>query len=168
MLNRIKIGHRLVVLLTVQTLVLIVFGLTAVFGLRFAANTSSVLNNNVIEQVKLNQLNEVLRGDMLDTANKLSSNKMPLDEARSRLGAAQALFINNWNEYKEGKSADDSKDIEASLGNEFRQVIAAFKKIESLTEQQDHAGLVQYIDTSLNKSVNPFLVSLPNGLMSSN
>jgi methyl-accepting chemotaxis protein len=160
MLNRIKIGQRLVVLLTVQTLVLMVFGLTAVFGLRFAANTSSVLNNNVIEQVKLNQLNEVLRGDLLETANKLSSDKIPLEEAKAKLAAAQALFVNNWDEYKEGKSRDDIKDIDASLGNEFQQVIVAFTQIEQLMAQQDRNGLVQYIDSHLSKSVNPFLVEL--------
>lgn len=160
MLNRIKIGQRLVVLLTVQTLVLIVFGLTSVFGLRFAANTSSVLNNNVIEQVKLNQLNDVLRADMLETAAKLSSGKMAWDEAGARLAAARALFNNNWEEFKEGKSAEEQKDIDASLGEEFRQVIAAFKQIDSLMAQQNRDGLIQYIDTQLNKSVKPFLVEL--------
>ena len=160
MFNRIKIGHRLVVLLTVQTLVLIVFGLTSVFGLKFAANTSSVLNNNVIEQVKLNQLNEVLRGDMLETANKLSSGKISWDEGKAKLAAARALFINNWDEYKVGKSSDEISDINASLGNEFQQVVTAFKQIDNLMTQQNHTGLVQYIDTDLHKVVNPFLVEL--------
>ncbi|MBI1423874.1 MAG: HAMP domain-containing protein [Gammaproteobacteria bacterium] len=160
MFNRIKIGPRLVVLLTVQTLVLIGFGLTAVIGLRFAANTSSVLNHNVIEQVKLNQLNDVLRGDMLDTTGRIASGKLDMNEAREKLEAARALFVNNWDEYKEGKTSEEIKDIDASLGEEYRQVVASFTQIDSLIAQQNHDGLMQYIDTQLHKSVNPFLVEL--------
>jgi methyl-accepting chemotaxis protein len=160
MLNRIKIGPRLVALLTVQTIVLIVFGLTAVFGLRFAANTSSVLNNNIIEQVKLNQLNEVLRGDLLQTTAKLSSGKMSSEDASAKLAAAKALFINNWDEYKEGKSKEDLKDIDASLGEEYHNIVAAFTQIENLMAQQKHDELIQYLDTQLTKTVNPFLVEL--------
>lgn len=160
MFNRIKIGPRLVILLTVQTVVLVVFGLTAVLGLNFAANTSNVLNNNVIEQVKLNQLNEVLRSDLLETAGKMSAGKLTWDSGSNQLLAAEALFMNNWDEYKEDKSAEEVKDIEASLAREYQQVLAAFTRIRGYLAQQDQAGLIGYVDTDLNKQVRPFLVEL--------
>lgn len=160
MLNRIKIGPRLVFLLTIQTLVLIVFGLTAVLGLNFAANTSSVLNNNVIEQVKLNQLNEVLRSDLLETANKVSTAKMDWETGQVNLLAAKALFVNNWNEYREDKTALEIEDIQASLGDEYKQVISAFGKIENIIANQDRQGFIDFVDRDLNKSVSPFLLEL--------
>lgn len=160
MFNRIKIGPRLVILLTVQTVVLVVFGLTAVLGLNFAANTSNVLNNNVIEQVKLNQLNEVLRSDLLETAGKMSAGKLAWETGSNHLLAAEALFMNNWDEYKEDKSAEEVRDIEASLAGEYQQVLAAFTRIRGYLAQQDQAGLIGYVDTDLNKQVRPFLVEL--------
>ncbi len=160
MFNKIKIGPRLVILLTIQTIVLIVFGLTAVLGLNFAANTSSVLNNNVIEQVKLNQLNEVLRSDLLDTANKMSVGKIEPQLGYAYLMAARALFINNWKEYKQDKSQQVIKDIEASFGKEYTQIIAAFTKMESLLQAGDQIGFNSFAENELNILVNPFLVEL--------
>jgi len=160
MFNKIKIGPRLVILLTIQTIVLIVFGLTAVLGLNFAANTSSVLNDNVIEQVKLNQLNEVLRGDLLDTANKMSTGKIEPELGNSYLVAARALFINNWKEYKQDKRQQEIKDIEASFGKEYTQILAAFSKMEALLQQSDQAGFNDFAENELNTLVNPFLIEL--------
>lgn len=160
MFNKIKIGRRLLVLLAVQTLVLIVFGLTAVIGLRFAANTSNVLNRNVIEQVKLNQLNEVLRGDLLETASELSAGKLSPDKGKAWLAAAKALFINDWSEYREGKTHTQLHDIDAAMGNQYQQVLGAFDHIDQLMAQADPGALQQYLNTDLGKIIHPFLVAL--------
>ena len=66
MLNKLKISSRLVLLIAVQTLVLLAIGFTAIVGLHFAANTTVTLNENIIEQVKLNQLNETVIRSMAD------------------------------------------------------------------------------------------------------
>jgi methyl-accepting chemotaxis protein len=160
MFNRIKIGPRLVILLTIQTIVLVVFGLTAVLGLNFAANTSSVLNNNVIEQVKLNQLNEVLRSDMLNTANKMSTEKIDWQKGGEYLRAAKSLFINNWKEYKEGKSLQEITDIDASLADEYNQILDAFNQMQTFVSMDDKQGFTIFVEYELNNLVNPYLVEL--------
>ena len=66
MLNKLKIGSRLVVLIAIQTVVLLVIGLTSIVGANYAAQTTESLNKNVIEQVTLNQLNEAVRSDLLE------------------------------------------------------------------------------------------------------
>ncbi|MBI3560886.1 MAG: HAMP domain-containing protein [Gammaproteobacteria bacterium] len=160
MLRKIKIGPRLVLLIGIQTVVLIIFGVTALLGLDFAANTSSVLNKNVIEQVKLNQLNEVVRSDLLETANKISSGKLGLESGRETLIAGRSLFSNNWNEYKQDRSKEDADEIQASLGDEYKSVITAFEKLDSLIANHEQQQLSSYIDKELPKLVSPFLTEL--------
>ena len=160
MLSKIRLGPRLVLLIAVQTIVLIVFGVTALFGLNFAANTSDMLNNNVIEQVKLNQLNEVVRSDLLETANKMSTGKLGWDIGKEHLSAAKALFANNWEEYKEGRSKQEADEIQAALGNEYKNVIIAIERLEKLSNTTDQPQFVVFIDKELNKLVSPFLTEL--------
>ena len=48
-----------------------------------------------------------------------------------------------------GQPIADIEDIEASLGDEYVQVITAFDKVEALLEQQDHAAFSTFVDTEL-------------------
>ena len=66
------------------------------------------LNKNVIEQVTLNQINEAVRSDLLEMINRVLIGKTDWSEGESNLLAAKNLFINNWDEYKEDKSALES------------------------------------------------------------
>lgn len=76
MLNKMRIGPRLVLLIAAQTIVLAVIGVTAVLGLNFATDTTQSLNKNVIEQVTMNQLNSTVRTDLLEMVTRVANNKI--------------------------------------------------------------------------------------------
>lgn len=160
MLNRLNIGPRLVLLIAIQTLVLLVIGVTAIAGLNYATNTTQSLNKSVIEQVSLNQINDALRSDLLQMVNEVAAGKLDWQEGRARLAAARNLFINNWDEYKEDKTASEVQDIEASLGNEYNNVLNAFGELQSQFNLQDRAALNTYLDTAIPQLVKPFLTEL--------
>jgi methyl-accepting chemotaxis protein len=160
MLTKLKIGTRLVLLIAAQTIVLVVIGVTALVGLNFASNTTAALNTSVIEQVKLNQLNENVREDLLGTINKVSVGKLTWDEASADLLAAKNLFVNNWDEYKEEKTKAEIDNINASLGDEYSAVVEAFSRLDSILEKRDRAAYTQFVDSELPKLVTPFLVEL--------
>lgn len=160
MLNNMRIGSRLVLLIAVQTIVLGIIGVTAVLGLNFATDTTQSLNKNVIEQVTLNQLNGTVRTDLLEMVTRVSNGKIDFAQGTADLLAAKNIFVNNWDEYKEDKSDEEKKELEASLGNEYRNIITAFSEIEALFAVQDTVGVNEFLETRSHKIILPFLTEL--------
>ncbi len=155
-----RIGPRLVLLIAAQTIVLAIIGATAVLGLNFATDTTQSLNKNVIEQVTLNQLNGTVRNDLLEMINRVANGKIEWQQGSADLLAAKNIFINNWDEYKEEKTAQEKKEIEASLGNEYRNILTAFTELNALFVLQDTDGLNLFIETRAQKIILPFLTEL--------
>jgi len=118
------------------------------------------LNKNVIEQVTLNQLNEAVRSDLLEMINRVAVGKMEWHEGQVNLSAAKNLFVNNWGEYKEDKDVVEVEEIEASLGNEYRNVIAAIDDLWLIFSRKDLTALNNYIEFKIPSLVNPFLLEL--------
>jgi len=160
MLNKIRIGPRLVLLIATQTLVLAIIGATAIYGLNFATDTTESLNKNVIEQVTLNQLNSTVRIDLLEMVTKVSNGKIAWEQGSADLLAAKNIFINNWDEYKEEKTPAEKQEIEASLGNDYRNIISAFTELDSIFVLQDIEGLTTFIETRTPNTILPFLTEL--------
>ena len=160
MLGKIKIGSRLLMLIAVQTIVVIVIGLTSVIGANYAARTTESLNKNVIEQVTLNQINEAVRSDFLEMINRVLIGKTDWNEGQNSLKAAKSLFINNWDEYKEDKSVEEVQEIEASLQNDYKNVLQAFDDLGIIFARNDLSALNNYIEFKIPTLVNPFLLEL--------
>jgi len=160
MLNKINIGPRIVLLIATQTIVLAVIGLTAVLGLSYATDTTESLNKNVIEQVTLNQLNEVVRSDLLQMTNNIANGKISWKSADENLLAIKNLFINNWIEYKEDKTSNEIKEIEASLGDEYKNVLKSLAIIKQHIKNQDQASLIYFIENKSASLISPFLTEL--------
>lgn len=160
MLNKLKISSRLVLLIATQTIVLLAIGGTAIVGLRFAADTTHALNENVVEQVKLNQLNETVRVDILGTVQDMNSAKISWDEGRARLLSAFNLFVNNWDEYKEDRSPEQIADVVASLGEDYKLVMTSLDELTALFDKEDATGLAAFVQTDLARHINPFIVDL--------
>lgn len=160
MLNRMRIGPRLVLLIATQTLVLAIIGATAILGLNFASDTTQSLNKNVVEQVTLNQLNSTVRTDLLEMITRVANEKINWTQGSANLLAAKNIFINNWDEYKEEKTTQEKKEIEASLGNEYRNILTAFSELDTLFVLQDKEGLNQFIEGRSRNIILPFLTEL--------
>ena len=160
MLSKLKIGSRLLMLIAVQTIVLVVIGLTSIIGANFAAQTTESLNKNVIEQVTLNQINEAVRSDLLEMVNRVLIGKTDWSEGESNLLAAKNLFINNWEEYKEDKSALEVQEIEASLENDYQNVLLAINDLDVIFQRRDLTALNNYIEFKIPTLVSPFLLEL--------
>ena len=160
MLSKLKIGSRLIMLIAIQTIVVVVIGATSIVGANFAALTTESLNKNVIEQVTLNQINEAVRSDLLEMINRVLIGKTDWAEGANNLSAAKNLFVNNWDEYKEDKSAQEVQEIEASLQNDYRNVITAFDDLGIIFQRRDLTALNNYIEFKIPTLVSPFLLEL--------
>ena len=160
MLNNMRIGPRIVLLIVVQTIVLAIIGITAVLGLNFATDTTQSLNKNVVEQVSINQLNGTVRTDLLEMVTRVANGKIDFVQGSADLLAAKNILINNWDEYKEDKTAQEKKEIEASLGNEYRNILTAITELETLFVIQDKVGLNEFLETRSQQVILPFLTEL--------
>jgi len=160
MLNKMRIGTRLVFLIAVQTIVVLLIGLTAIAGLNFATNTTAELNRNVIEQVKLNQLNESISGDLLGVVNRVNRGTQPWQDAAIDLLAAKAVFANNWDEYLEDRNPAAVAEIKKTMGPEVKQIEKAFDRVGELIEFRDQNGMSTFVLNDLDKLVNPMLLDL--------
>lgn len=160
MLKRLRIGIRLGLLIAVQTIVMIMIGSTAIFGLNFATKTTAELNQNVIEQVKLNQLNESITGDLLGVVNRVYRGTQPWDEAAINLLSAKAVFESNWDEYLEDRSQAEIAKIKKTLGPAVQKVSQAFDQVAQFIEIQDKEGFSSFVLNDLDKLVNPMLKDL--------
>lgn len=160
MLNKMRIGTRLVFLIAVQTIVVLLIGLTAIAGLNFATNTTAELNRNVIEQVKLNQLNESISGDLLGVVNRVNRGTQPWQDAAIDLLAAKAVFENNWDEYLEDRNPAAVAEIKKTMGPEVKQIEKAFDRVGELIEFRDQNGMSTFVLNDLDKLVNPMLLDL--------
>lgn len=153
-------------LIAVQAIVLGVVGFTALAGLNFSANTTSSLNKNVIEQVKLNQLNEAIRADLLETVNKVQNRKLSWEEAQGELLSARNLIVNNWDEYKEDRAKEEVAEINDSLGASFQAVLRAIDELEKLIGTQDQdldqaqAQFTDFMENRLPNLIKPFTTEL--------
>lgn len=160
MLNKLKISSRLVLLIVVQTIVLLAIGLTAIIGLHFAAKTTDTLNESVIEQVKLNQLNETVRVDILGMVQDMNGGKISWAEGRARLLSARNLFVNNWDEYKEDRTPEQVADVNASLGGDYELVMDALDMLTEYFEMEDVAGLSAFVEARISRHIDPFIIDL--------
>ena len=160
MLKRMKIGSRLVTLITVQAVVLLVIGMTAIMGLNYATNTTARLNQNVIEQVKLNLLQQSISGDLMGVVNRVSRGSQDWAEASIDLMAAKAVFENNWREYLADRNTEEKEAIKSSMGGYIANVREAFQQLETLFALQDRELLHEFMRNELDPLVNPMLNDL--------
>lgn len=160
MLDKLKISTRLVLLIAVQTTVLLAIGLTAILGLHFAANTTVKLNESVIEQVKLNQLNETVRVDILGTVQDMNRSKISWEQGRARLLSARNLFVNNWDEYKEDRSPEQVADVNASMGGDYERVLEALDALTVIFDVEDAGAVAAFVETEIARHIDPFVIDL--------
>ncbi len=160
MLKRMKIGSRLVTLITVQAVVLLIIGLTTIAGLNYATNTTARLNQNVIEQVKLNLLQQSISGDLMGVVNRVSRGSQGWAEAGIDLMAARAVFENNWREYLADRTTEEKAEIKSSMGGYITDIREAFDQLETLFALQDRQLLHEFMRNNLDPLVNPMLSDL--------
>jgi methyl-accepting chemotaxis protein len=92
--------------------------------------------------------------------SRVANGKIEWQQGSENLLAAKNIFINNWDEYKEDKTAAQKKEIEASLGNEYRNILSAFNEIDALFLLQDTDGLNLFLEKRSPKIILPFITEL--------
>lgn len=157
-----NIGKRLITLMSVQGVVLVVVGLTALVGLNFAANTTSELNESVVEEVRLSKLSSVVNNELNNIVNGVYRGTLTWNEGGESLKTTRKNFDAIYKDYisNESKSSagKDSTEFQAMKNG----VVSAFDELSRLFLQQNRAFLTLYVLNDFSGHVNPFINEIEN------
>ncbi|MDJ0870156.1 MAG: methyl-accepting chemotaxis protein [Gammaproteobacteria bacterium] len=148
MLSKLRIGHRLLLLIGVQAAVLLAMGLAALLFRGYATNTIVTLNQHVQDQVKLSHVTAAIRSDMLGTINGINRGTITWKQARQDLARANTEFNRAWS----ALGGQDPALQKGVIG--FRQV---FKDLGDILASENRAHLSLYVLNDLEPNIAPFV-----------
>ena len=158
--SKFRIGPRLIFLITVQAIILLIIGFTALAGLTFASRSTDLLNQNVSEGTRLSYLADTIQGELLATVHRVNTGAMTWEQGRQNLEFANQQFEDDWQEYTSGLSADEAEFIDDVLAPGLAGVRSAFVELERLFRTEDRTNLSLFVINDLDELVQPFLNAL--------
>ena len=158
--SKFRIGPRLIFLITVQAIILLIIGFTALAGLTFASRSTDLLNRNVTEGTRLSYLADTIQGDLLGTVNRVSTGALTWEEGRENLAYANQQFEEDWKVYTSSLTADEAEFIEDVLAPGLTGVRSAFVELERLFRSENRTNLSLFVINDMEELVNPFLNAL--------
>ncbi|NIM28797.1 MAG: HAMP domain-containing protein [Gammaproteobacteria bacterium] len=158
--SKFRIGPRLIFLITVQALILLMIGLTALAGLTFASRSTDLLNRNVTEGTRLSYLADTIQGELLATVHRVNTGALTWDQGRQNLGFANQQFEDDWKTYTTALTPDEAEFIEDVLAPGLAGVRSAFLELERLFKNEDRTNLSLFVINELDELVQPFLNAL--------
>ena len=158
--SKFRIGPRLIFLITVQAIILLVIGFTALAGLTYASRSTDLLNRNVTEGTRLSYLADTIQGDLLATVNRVSTGALTWEEGRQNLEYANQQFEEDWRTYTASLTPDETEFIDDVLAPGLAGVRSAFVELQRLFKTENRTNLSLFVLNDLDQLVNPFLNAL--------
>lgn len=160
MLNRLRIGPRLLLLMSLQAVLFVVVGIVAVMGLRATAHGTVQLNRTLLEQSALHQMNDALRTDLFVTLSETSRGHLAWEQAQLDVLATKNLLTSLWDEYQADKSAQEISELGDTLAKYHDLLMLTFSDLEQIFAEHDEEKLASYQDAQLKRLTLPFLNEL--------
>jgi len=158
--SKFRIGPRLIFLITVQAIILLIIGFTALAGLTYASRSTDLLNRNVTEGTRLSYLADTIQGELLATVNRVNTGAMIWEEGRQNLAFANQQFEDDWRTYTAALTPDETEFINDVLAPGLAGVRSAFVELERLLRSENRTNLSLFVINDLDELVQPFLNAL--------
>ena len=158
--SKFRIGPRLIFLITVQAIILLVIGFTALAGLTFASRSTDLLNQNVTEGTRLSYLADTIQSELLATVHRVNTGAMIWDEGRQNLAFANQQFEDDWKTYTAALSPDEAEFIDDVLTPGLIGVRSSFVELDRLFRSENRTNLSLFVINDLDELVQPFLNAL--------
>lgn len=158
--SKFRIGPRLIFLITVQAIILLIIGFTALAGLTYASRSTDLLNRNVTEGTRLSYLADTIQGELLATVNRVNTGAMTWEEGRQNLAFANQQFEEDWRTYTASLTEDEAEFINDVLAPGLAGVRSAFVELERLFRSENRTNLSLFVINDLDELVQPFLNAL--------
>ncbi len=160
MLRKLKIGPRLLLLIAAQTLVVVVIGATALMGFDATSRAAGQLDRSVAEQVRLDQLIEVVRFDFLDVLRQVQARRLSWEAGASSLVSARRRFEDQWQARPAPVGRGGQSMAYGPLSDRVLAVGSAFDRVEEIFQARDEAGLARFLADGAREQVMPLVGAL--------
>ena len=150
----------MIFLITVQAIILLIIGFTALAGLNFASRSTDLLNRNVTEGTRLSYLADTIQGELLATVHRVNTGALIWEEGRQNLAFANQQFEEDWRTYTVALSPDEAEFIEDVLAPGLAGVRSSFVELERLFRSENRTNLSLFVINDLDEFVQPFLNAL--------
>ena len=156
MINKLRIGHRLLLLIGMQAAVLMAMGSAAMVFRTYATGTVSTLNQYVQEQVKLSHVLDAVRTDLFGTITEIGRGTITWKQAREELATASTQFNHAWTNL----SKEEQGRIDPELKESVAAVRTVFSDISRILESENRSHLALYALNDLEPGTAPFINAL--------
>ena len=147
MFSNIKISRRLIVLISVLTLIFLTTGGVTLFGLNGMSRDVEFLNQKTTEAAEFARLAETVRYHMIDLPQQLSYGLTSWKEARRQLAEGEKEFDTLW-QRQGAKIASNPADVEFftdTFSVEVELVREGYRRLQDIVTAQDADALYSYL-----------------------
>ncbi len=173
MFSNIKIGSRLIILITVLTLIFVSVGAVTLISLTEIVEDSSRLNSKVSESAEFTRLAVIVRQNLVDVGDKLYLGNITWQQAVNTLETGQALFNKGWSDHiedqaghfggdshaAEGLGADALEFFDDAFGVEVELLKQGFDSLLEIARKENRSHLSLYMLNEASGNTSPFLLS---------
>ncbi|MDH5353392.1 MAG: methyl-accepting chemotaxis protein [Gammaproteobacteria bacterium] len=172
MFSNIKIGSRLILLITVLTLIFVSVGTVTLVSLTDLVQDTSDLNNKVSESAEFTRLAVIVRESLVDVGGKLFLGNITWQQAVKTLESGQALFNKGWDDHigdqaghfggdthSEGLGKDAQEFFDDAFGVEVELVRQGFDSLLNIARKESRSELSLYMLNEASRNTSPFLLS---------
>lgn len=159
MFSNLKIGQRLIVLISLQAIILLFVGIISIYGLRSGTESTQELDKAVATSTRLNYVIEPIRADLVDTARNLYNGTLTWEEAAANLAFIEEDFEQNWNGFIDSLPPTELDFINDVLTPHLNDVRAAVTELKSIISARDQIELESLVLDRLEAAIIPFVSS---------
>lgn len=159
MFNNIKISRRLIILISILTLIFLSTGSVTLFGLSTLTTDTKSLNEKTAESAEFTRVSGSVRYHMVDVGQQLASGALTWSEAAKLLEFGASEFDKLWQQH-EAKIAGNSADQEFfndSFGIEADLVRQGYREFLNIVKAENRGQLSLFLLNDARTYSDPFV-----------
>ena len=159
MFSNIKIGRRLLVLITVLTLAFLATGTVTLVGMNDMSKDTELLNRKATEAAEFTRISSSVRYHLVDVSQQLAAGAMTWADATAQLQAGAREFNTLWARKLSNISGDPKAEefFTDAFGLEAQLVKQGFEELLQITEAENRGQLSLYLLNDARGYSDPFL-----------
>jgi len=157
MFSKMKIGHRLLLLITALTLVFISTGSITLLGLNSASESAIKLDKKVEEGVSLTQIASIVRTGYVKASSDLYLGSTTWKDAGQRINSGKTSFNTTWQKHLAQLNASNKELTQDLFSESVHGLIEGFDALLGIVQQENRGQLTLFMLNDSTPLSAPFL-----------
>lgn len=157
MFSNMKIGRRLLLLISALTLIFVTTGIITLLGLNSASKSSAELNDKVEEGVKLSQIASIVRNGYVKAATDLYLGNITWKDAIDSIQQGKVNFNSSWKEHVEQMDAANKELTNDLFSQPVNNLVEGFQLLLDIAKREKRGLLTLFMLNDSTPLSAPFL-----------